>query len=330
MMRTILLLTNKNDVTVDFIIKELQKRNIPYYRLNTEDIPNKVLINFSVNTSTYKLIDKIKDVTLNLLDFESIYYRRPLLNELSYIKDINMQEQSYLKSELAFILEGIYKILRKKYWVNNVYDIREAENKIYQLQLAQELGFKIPQLLLSNETEFVNQFNEKNIDCIIKPIKSGNMRDEKNPKAIFTTKFKDDCLKDSKRIEAFPIFIQNNIHKKYDLRIIVIGNEAYAAEIDSQVYKSSEIDWRRGQNILTHKKHKLPEIIKKKCLQLTSVLNLNYSAIDMVFDKNGEYVFLEINPNGQWAWIENRLGFPISEKIVDLLVEKRNISDEKT
>ena len=57
------------------------------------------------------------------------------------------------------------------------------------------------------------------------------------------------------------------------------------------------------------------------CIELTRKLNLNYSAIDMILDENNDYVFLEINPNGQWAWIENKLQFPISKKIVDLLVE---------
>ena len=253
MMKTILVLTNKDDVTVDFVIKEVQKRNIPYYRLNTEDIPNKININFNLNTNTFELMDTVKGITINLLDFDSVYYRRPLLNNLDYIEEINVQEFNYLRSELAFVLEGIYKILRKKYWLNDVYNIREAENKIYQLQMAQDVGFKIPQSLISNQSEEVNNFKiAADNDCIIKPIKSGNMKDENSPKAVFTVKVKDKHFKDIDRIESFPIYIQNNIHKQYDLRIIVIGIEVYAAQIHSQVNKSSEIDWRRGQQILEH------------------------------------------------------------------------------
>ncbi|MDD4592681.1 MAG: hypothetical protein PHG06_19985, partial [Parabacteroides sp.] len=158
MMKTVLVITNKDDITVDFVIKELQKRGITYYRLNTEDIPNKIYVNFNINTATYELFDGIKQITINLLEFDSVYYRRPSLNNLCYIDGINMQERNYLRSELAFVLEGIYKILKDKFWVNNVYDIREAENKIYQLQLAQEVGFLIPQSLISNQIGKVNQF----------------------------------------------------------------------------------------------------------------------------------------------------------------------------
>ena len=72
-------------------------------------------------------------------------------------------------------------------------------------------------------------------ECIVKPVKSGNVNGESTPKAIFTTKINDEHFKDIDRIEAFPIYIQNNIHKQYDLRIIVIGTEIYAAQIHSQV-----------------------------------------------------------------------------------------------
>lgn len=299
MMKTILVITNKDDITVDFVIKELQKRGIAYYRLNTEDIPNKIDVNFNINTATYELFDVIKQITINLLEFDSVYYRRPLLNNLYYIDGINMQERSYLRNELAFVLEGIYKILKDKFWLNNVYDIRQAENKIYQLQLAQEVGFLIPQSLISNQIRKVKQLKTLVDDeCIIKPIKSGNVNDESTPKAIFTAKINDEHFKDIDRIEAFPIYIQNNIHKKYDLRITVIGTEIYAAQIYSQVNKSSEIDWRKGSNILEHRAHNLPKNIKKMCIDLIKRLNLNYSAIDMVLDKQGQYVFLEVNPNG--------------------------------
>ena len=325
MMKTIIIITNKDDVTVDFVIKELQKRDIPYYRFNTEDVPDKIRVNFDFNTNTYELTDTVKQITINLLEIDSVYYRRPLLNELDYIGGINAEEKHYLRSELAFILEGIYKVLKNKYWLNNVYDIREAENKIHQLQLAQDIGFKIPQSIVSNQINKLNKFKiAVDDDCIIKPIKSGNMKSVNEPKAVFTTKVKEEQFNDIDRIESFPIYIQSNIHKQYDLRIIVIGTNVYSTQIHSQVNKNSEIDWRRGQEILEQRVHVLPKIIKKMCIDLTEKLNLSYSAIDMVLDKCGEYVFLEINPNGQWAWIENRLGFPLSRKIVDLLITEGN------
>ena len=143
-MKIVLIITNKDDITVDFVIKELQSRSLNYYRLNTEDIPHKVNVVFDFENDIFEIYDGIKDIEYNILDFTSIYYRRPQLNSLEYINDISDQEKKYLKSELIVMLEGIYKLLENKYWLNNVYRIREAENKTYQLQLAKKIGFKVP------------------------------------------------------------------------------------------------------------------------------------------------------------------------------------------
>lgn len=322
MMKKVLILTNKDDITVDFVVRELRRRKINYYRLNTEDIPSVVSINFDINNKEYKLLDKIKNIEINLLDFDSVYFRRPLISDLSYIEGISESEIYYLRSELTFVLEGIYKVLREKYWLNNVYNIREAENKIYQLEIAKDIGFNIPRAVISNDIDMLKSIGHTySNDLIIKPIKSGNIKYGDVGKAIFTTKINEEQFEDRERIESFPIFMQSNIHKKVDLRCTVVGDEVFVAEIHSQVENESMIDWRKGKKILKHKEHILPNHIKKMCIELTQRLNLNYSAIDMILDENNNYIFLEINPNGQWAWIENRLQFPISKKIVDLLMK---------
>jgi glutathione synthase/RimK-type ligase-like ATP-grasp enzyme len=317
---TVLIITNKDDITVDFVVKELQLREIPYYRFNTEDIPQKLKVSFDLEENTFELIDDIKKISLSLNDFDSVYYRRPQLNTLEYIDELNYTEKLYLLSELNFVLEGIYKILEKKYWLNNVYRIREAENKIYQLQLAKEIGFMIPNTIIANRYETIKSFVKKNHEeCIIKPIKSGHVSDGDNSKAIFTTKLDQKHLIDSERIESFPLYLQKNIEKISDIRVTVVGDKVFSAAIHSQKYIESSIDWRRGIKPLDHVKHFLPKDVEKMSIQLTKRLGLNYSAIDLIYTKEKDYIFLEINPNGQWAWIQNLLDFPISREIVNLL-----------
>lgn len=66
-------------------------------------------------------------------------------------------------------------------------------------------------------------------------------------------------------------------------------------------------------------KIKLPDAILNQCISLLKILNLRFGAIDFILDKNGNYIFLEINPNGQWAWIEKQTGYKISNEITNLL-----------
>lgn len=316
----IIILTNKDDVTVDFIVRELRNQKIDYYRLNTEDIPTDIDLIFSIDNNVFSLHDKNKDETLDLKKVTAVYFRRAIVSHLSELIDVSVSEKNYLRGELTYILEGLYKILRHKYWLNNIYAIREAENKIYQLQVAQEIGFTIPQTVLSNVPIVVEDMaNKCEYDCIIKPIKSGYFKDYAKSKIIFTSKLDCNVLADKSRIQSFPVFVQKHINKLFDLRCIVVGNMVYCAQIDSQANLDSQVDWRRGKENLHHSIHELPMEIADKCIKMTKKMGLNYSAIDLILNKNNEYIFLECNPNGQWAWLEVRLGFTISKSIVELL-----------
>ena len=314
----ILLITNKEDVTVDFVVQELRDRNCAYYRLNTEDIPDVVSVSFQISAGKYYLFDREKNVQINLADVSAVYYRRPKISALGHISPLDEQENQYLKSELYFLIHGIYKTLRDTFWINDVYKIREAENKIFQLQMAQATGFKIPFSIITNCFVDAKKMIEYH-DCITKPIKSGNMPDPRHPKVIFTSVVDESSLRAPERLESFPCYFQENIEKECDIRCIVVGEHVFAARIESQGEPDGRVDWRKSSVILPHKKIQLPDTIEQKSISITRQLGLVYSAIDFVLDKAGNYIFLECNPNGQWAWIEKRLGYQISSCIVDYL-----------
>jgi glutathione synthase/RimK-type ligase-like ATP-grasp enzyme len=210
-------------------------------------------------------------------------------------------------------------------WINYVCSIREAENKIYQLVLAKKIGFRIPKTMITNYNDSAYQFIKTNrFNCILKPIRSGFVDDPDNPRVIFTNKINKSKVKELKRIKYCPSIFQNNIEKEADVRVTVVGEKLFPVKIESQEYEESRIDWRRGTNIISHKYIELPKIISRQCINLVKHLNLIFGAIDLVIDKEGNFYFLEINPNGQWAWIEKRLNLPISQEIATLLLLGKN------
>ena len=93
-----------------------------------------------------------------------------------------------------------------------------------------------------------------------------------------------------------------------------MGNNIFPVEVESK----SNIDWRKTK--ISLKEHDLPESIKEKCFQIVKKLGLRYGCIDMIITPENEYVFLEINPNGQWSFVEERTGMPIGKAIAHLLV----------
>jgi glutathione synthase/RimK-type ligase-like ATP-grasp enzyme len=318
-MKMILIISNKEDITTDFLVNKLNYYNIKYFRLNTDEILRSISLNFDFSNNKYNIYDNNNNSVINLSDIRSVYYRRPKLPKIS--DDLSTGEELFVKNELRFTLEGLYRILDNKFWINNVYRIREAENKIYQLLLARKLGFSIPSSLISTVEKSTRDFIKKNNNnCIIKPIKSGLIQDVKVPKNIFTTLLSKKDIENLNRVKFCPSYFQQKIDKKADIRVTVVGEKLFSAKINSQEYKETAIDWRKGDNIrLDYNKIKLPVVIRNKCIDMTKKLGLTFSAIDLILSKKDEYIFLEINPNGQWAWIENRLGYSISSELINLL-----------
>ena len=79
---------------------------------------------------------------------------------------------------------------------------------------------------------------------------------------------------------------------------------------------------------MTYEECKLSKDIEESLLRLNKYYNLNYSAIDLIQDKNDEIYFLELNPNGQYLWIEEELKLPISFNIASLLTGDNNLENE--
>jgi glutathione synthase/RimK-type ligase-like ATP-grasp enzyme len=321
MISNILIITNKFDITSDFIIKALKARKIQFYRFNTDELGKTVYTNLNFDTNSFLLHDTYFNNWYDLKKFTAVYYRRPELPDTPTTQ-LTPGERDFINNENAFTLEGIYKILDTAYWVSPLYAIREAENKIHQLLVAQSIGLSIPSSVITNSFENAHKFfRSKLSDCIIKPIKTGLIEEANGSSVVFTSQLSD-FPTDREQIELCPVFLQSKISKKTDVRVTVVGNKIFATLIHSQVHEETEVDWRKGENVLEHEVIELPEDLEQKCITLLKRLRLRYAAIDLIQDSDGAFIFLEINPNGQWAWIEKQTGQEISSEIVNLLLHE--------
>jgi glutathione synthase/RimK-type ligase-like ATP-grasp enzyme len=319
-MMSVLLITNKSDITTDFIVKELKRKGVNFYRLNTEEIGQTIQLSFDFQAGRFFLFDQITLTQLDLLQFKSVFFRRPEVRE--HFNDLDNGETDFIRSELFFCLEGIYKILDNAFWLNKIDHIRKAENKIYQLLVAQEIGFKIPNSVITNIPEDALSFYmENNSECIIKPIRTGLISNKENEEIIFTSKVELDD-KNASRVQHCPVYLQRLIPKKADIRITVVGTKIFAAKIHSQGSDEAKVDWRKALKPLVYTAIELPTEICEKCFELVKRLQLNFGAIDMILDLDDNFIFLEVNPNGQWAWLERQLNFLIAETITNILIEK--------
>ncbi len=313
----ILIVTNREDITADFVVLELKKRKKDFVRFNTEDFPEKTNVEAYFEKDKlqgqFRFIDSNRIVPFSSI--KSVWYRRPTL---PVFRNVKPRYRKFCVQESITLLNGIWGTL-EAFWVSNPKNIYFAENKLVQLMMASQTGLLIPSTLISNDCNKISNFLKKQKgNIVIKPIKNG-MLDNKS--IIFTSTVNAKDLTFLKQSVPVPATYQENIKKELDIRITIIGRKVFATEIDSQKNKNSTIDWRRSQDInLPHRKHKIPEDIENKCITLVEKLGLQFGAIDMVLSKSGKYYFLEINPNGQWGWIEKRTGYKLTEALVDLLI----------
>jgi glutathione synthase/RimK-type ligase-like ATP-grasp enzyme len=141
---------------------------------------------------------------------------------------------------------------------------------------------------------------------------------------IFTTPLVGYAREDFEPVRHSPCLFQEYVPKAFELRVTVVRDRVFAAEIHSQALAATRHDWRRPElSDVPHRPHELPEAIAGRCVCLVARLGLQFGAIDMIYTPSGEYVFLEINPNGQYGWIEDRTGMRISQAIAEALVEAR-------
>lgn len=207
--------------------------------------------------------------------------------------------------------------LTESRWLSHPDYINRAENKLLQLKKAAEIGFCIPDTLVSVNSVSIRDFYYKHSKIIIKPLFNGKYVHNKDNSLIYTSVVLEKDLEDLDQSIKLHNIYQEYINKDVEIRVTVVNNNVFAAYVDSQNSKNTEIDWRKEK--MPFSLFNLPDDVSKKCIQLVNDFNLSFGAIDLIKDTNGEYVFLEINPNGQWAWIEMDTGLMISDAIIKYL-----------
>lgn len=303
----ILIITHKEDYTTDYVIDKLNKKAIPYFRFNCEDYLEYSIV-WQYGANTLFSINGIKE-------FTSVWYRR---TKLPVIVSDNPSEKLYLLGEIDTFLQNLFQVIKAK-WLSAPQAVAIAENKLLQLQVAEQIGFQIPLTLVTTDRETLKTFAGNNKRTIIKPIARGRI-DYANDtsKLIFTSLIPDQVITDLDSYIMTPAIYQEYIDKEYELRVTVVGNEVFAARVDSQQYQDAEVDWRRKK--IKFEGYALPDKIVEQCRQMVKKLNLSFGAFDFIKKQNGDYYFLEVNPNGQWVWIEKDTAHPISNAIINFLL----------
>lgn len=265
-------------------------------------------------------LSRAKEV--NLDEVYSVWYRRPrpVLIDMEVVRS---KASEFAQYEWEAALESIYALMANPVWVSHPDRLRESARKPLQLHIAHQLGMSTPRTLITNEPGKVREFFRA---CRGKVVVKATGRgwvysdDGTDIEYVLTNRVSPSDLDADEEIRIAPITIQEEVEKDYEIRANIVGQEVLAIRIDSQQSEISELDWRRYDIENTpYLPESLPADIEMKCLKLAKRLGIEFGALDLIRKPNGDYVFLEINGNGQFLWAEELSGVKVSDALARLL-----------
>ena len=318
----ILVLTDAFDPHADHVEQKLRQRGADFVRFDPAQFPAnaEVSLSYTVNGEIRSRL-ALGNEHVELNDLESVWYRRPAAS-VPHKEITDKLTRNYVKEECRMFMHNTWNSIDSLWLPAHEPVIRRAELKALQLKVAGALGFELPPTLFTNSPEDFLDFYRKHNGNIISKLPSISLY--KYTGKTFNRYTQVVSKRDvgyARAVRLCPIIFQAYVPKRVELRITVVGQEVFAAEIHSQHSNHTRHDWRRYDRFQTpYFPHELPRDLQQLCVRLVEQLGLCYGAIDMVLTPDERYVFLEINPNGQYLWIEEMTGLPISDAICDLLI----------
>jgi len=220
------------------------------------------------------------------------------------------------REELVFQLYGL---LRGAFWVSNPYDVKKAENKSLQLEVAKSVGFDIPLTTTTSSPEKAIEFRKKSGRIVTKALVKHLVRKGKKYHSFFTFRIPVEMGVDFSLLPISPAIFQEEIDRQYDIRCVVVRDQVFSLAIHQVGTKTGDVDYRTGSSKdLIFEPCILPKDVERKCVNFVKFFDLHYSSIDLILGKDSKYYFLENNPCGAWVFVEINGKYNISQAIASL------------
>ena len=308
-----LVLSNTIDYSSDLICAEFEKRELNYLRIN-RDLFQEYEIVYSLQDDSFKF--KVDGIWyfLSSETIKSIYFRAPVFLRTTG-KARPVEEQLKRSQWSAFIRNLI--IIDKAVWMNHPVATYRAENNLYQLKIAKECGFSVPETYVGNSLP-QNIAQEKMY--IVKSLDTALFYEDDKEMFTYSTMIEGKDLLSSE-IQLAPIITQECLSPKCDIRVTFVNNRMFPVAIteDGMILEG---DWRKSnKDNLTYTCVKLPRNIENQLMIIMKKLSLSFGGIDLAL-VGDTYYFIEVNPTGEWGWLTSCANLPIDKAIVDTLVNR--------
>lgn len=298
----ILILGNPEDAHAAHMQQALTKAGATVDYLDTRLFPTQVQMSWQPNTQL-GCFTLPGGRCLDFQDIKSVFWRNLSDMYIPSLKDANQQRVAFNDSISA--LRSLLQACPAR-WINSWQAYQFHKEKPLQLSKVNQLGVTIPVTLISNNPEQVIEFVSSQEKVISKPVYGG-------AHTQLVTESHLDPKRLSLALSLSPVTIQEYIPGT-NIRSYVIDGAVYSAEI-----RSNSLDFREDAEAELIPLE-IPELVQQQCLAIAKALMLEWTAIDWRLKPTGEYVFLEANPSPMFIYFEQKTNFPLTQKLVDLLM----------
>lgn len=232
------------------------------------------------------------------------------------IEFMSKGDKKFARDEFSHSLFGSLRALSQT-WFNSPESIRHASYKVAQLSWASRDGrLRMPRsIITSNEADAKAFLDSASAQCVIKPLYMPIIEGESGFERMYTSCVDSKIVDNIADIKNSPCILQDFIERRCDVRLNIIGSDTFATRMETRHIAKATYDGRNVDdyhNIL-HTPIDPPDDIVDACIDMCAHFGLRFAAFDFAMDNQNQWFFLEINPNGQWYWIEEMTGQPLSQ-----------------
>jgi ATP-grasp ribosomal peptide maturase len=299
---TVIVITSAEDVTANLVITALSEhQGVQVARIDPADIGDALVfgahLGGELDQWSGRLRTPSRDVALD--EVGAVYYRRPTPFSTRFAP-LPEKEREFAVTEAWHGLGGVLYNLHGVAYVNHPAAINLADFKPAQLQRAAQLGMAIPRTLITNDVTQAQKFAADYGPIIYKSFRGVPHTPDGQVAAIWTQPVAAHELDDSLKMTAH--MFQTEVCKEADARVTVIGRRVFACRITSP---DQALDWRRGDwDALVHDPVDVPRSVEVALHAYLDSFGLVFGCFDFAIKADtGQWVFIECNPNGQWAWL---------------------------
>lgn len=323
----ILFISGAFEPNIKNVIEILDAQGVDWIRVNGADLLQKLSFDIAITPSetSATLCQRQPKMEFELARVSAVWNRR--LGPMIMDPALDVSIHNFINVEMKAVTDALEFFTPAARWMNPFWADLIAENPLKQLLAAKQAGLTVPDTLVTQSAVAAKQFVQRHQGrVVLKMLSNVNPASFGIRKFFLTNRWSQAVAQHLEHIQYCPTLLQAEVEKLTEIRVTVVGKRVFAAAIAPIYLQELGVDIREGDMAeLPHAEYSLPEEVQRKILRMVDSLSLHFCTMDLVKTTEGDYIFLDLNPCGQYGWTETMTTMQINQAIANWLTNSKPI-----